>query len=514
MTESNRRARAILWKVALAPLAAAVVGSGFNIWFNVTHVEPLLSGTQHEAFQHTILLTNLLLYPAGLIGWLWIVFSIRPGLAAVLGSGEAESPERLEKTRARAINLPWHCVGILGAGWLACAPIFLLALSRKEEPMHDQLAPNLITSISIAAFITMTHAFFIVEVITQKLLFPVLFRYRSPTGIRGAVTLTLGRRGLMSVLAVSVCPIGCLLLLGSVEAAPGRSLEWFRLSVGALGIGCGLVNAWLLVPLVVAPINALSQASREVATGNLDVQIELRRADELGVLIEEFNRMVSEMRAKERLMKTFGMHVGEEAAREILARNPGLGGGEREVTILFCDIRGFTATCENREPAEVVELLNRFFTEMVDEVEGRHGGMVNKFLGDGFMALFGAGAEDHNHADRAIDAGSAMLSRLERLNGPEGLDPARDPLRVGIGIHTGMAIIGNIGSERRLEYTAIGDCVNTASRVEALTKELGRPLLVTEPTRRRASSASRLEPLGSHPVRGRAAELELFAVTG
>src|SRR5207253_1773965 len=135
-----------------------------------------------------------------------------------------------------------------------------------------------------------------------------------------------------------------------------------------------------------------------VADGRLDIEVSLRRADELGLLAAEFNRMVTELREKERLSRTFGLHVGRRAAEQILARDPGLGGVEQTITVMFVDLRSFTRRAETCPPAEMVRLLNRFLEVMVRIVESQHGGMINKFLGDGFVALFGIGPESDGHA--------------------------------------------------------------------------------------------------------------------
>jgi adenylate cyclase len=219
--------------------------------------------------------------------------------------------------------------------------------------------------------------------------------------------------------------------------------------------------------------------------------------------------MVMELREKQRLRETFGQHVGEAAAEQILALDPGLGGQERDVTVMFCDIRGFTAYSAGREPAEIVARLNDFLGTMVEIIEKQHGGMINKFLGDGFMALFGAGGSDPSHASRALAAGRDMLGSAATASPGTG-----KPFVIGIGIHSGPAVVGNIGSPHRLEYTAIGDTVNLASRVEGLTKETGTGLLVTRATRDRLPAGMELKSLGPLAVRGQPAPVEVFTLAG
>src|SRR5262249_27662085 len=164
------------------------------------------------------------------------------------------------------------------------------------------------------------------------------------------------------------------------------------------------VSALLIGRSVVQPVDELRVAAQAVAQGQFEIQVPLRRADEFGALMGEFNQMVNELREKEKLRQAFGAHVGRKAAEEILTRDPGLGGTEQEITVMFVDIRSFTELSAHLSPTKTVGLLNEFLRAMVDAVEGEHGGMINKFLGDGFMALFGIGQKDLDHADNALGA--------------------------------------------------------------------------------------------------------------
>jgi adenylate cyclase len=184
------------------------------------------------------------------------------------------------------------------------------------------------------------------------------------------------------------------------------------------------------------------------------------------------------------------------------------GGERRTITVCFTDIRDFTPMSESHTPEEVLRLLNLYFGRMCDIV-AEHGGVVNKFLGDGMLIVFGAPANQPDDAQRAMAASRAMLAEVTRMR-ERGEFPN---LRIGIGMHRGEAVVGNVGGMQRQEYTAIGDTVNTASRVENLTKVLGRSLLVTRECRE-ALGSERFEPLGSHTVKGRAQPLELFTLAG
>ena len=222
--------------------------------------------------------------------------------------------------------------------------------------------------------------------------------------------------------------------------------------------------------------------------------------------------MVRELRDKEKLRQTFGLHVGRRAAERILARDPGLSGVEEEITVMFVDMRSWTARASASPPAEIVEIMNDFFRVSVCAVEEEHRGMVNKYLGDGFMAIFGAGDSGSNHARDAVLAGCEILRAVKGLN-DELAAKERAPIQIGIGIHSGPAIVGSVGSPQRLEFTAIGNTVNVASRIQGLTKTVGRPLLVTEAVRDRAGDSFVFEELPPQEVRGIEGRVIIFAVT-
>jgi adenylate cyclase len=280
--------------------------------------------------------------------------------------------------------------------------------------------------------------------------------------------------------------------------------------VGMIGIVFGLISAWLLGRLVAEPVDLLRRSSQAVAEGDLKVRIGLQRADEFGTLIDQFNRMVSQLREKQHLERTFGRHVSYKAAEQILQRDPQLRGIEQQVTILFADLRNFTARCGDCTPQQTVSVLNLFLKEMAGIVEG-HGGIVAQFMGDGLMTIFGVVDNKLNHASSAVAAGREMLARLEHLN-MRLQDSGQTPLAMGIGIHTGPAVVGTIGSPERMDYTAIGDTVNLASSVELLTKQVGHPLLLTSATRDALPSAIGIRPLVPQLVPGRSASVMLYCL--
>jgi adenylate cyclase len=189
----------------------------------------------------------------------------------------------------------------------------------------------------------------------------------------------------------------------------------------------------------------------------------------------KFARAVEEATARERVTNLFGQHVSPSVVERLLDRSADAGGELRQICVMFLDIRDFTQFAQARRPDQVVELLNTTFAFMIEAID-RHHGIINKFLGDGFLALFGAPLDDPDAARNAVAAAREILCEIDR----RGQDGGDWRLRVGIGLASGQAVTGNVGSPRRKEFTVIGEVVNLAARLEQLNKELGSRLLVSD----------------------------------
>jgi len=223
-------------------------------------------------------------------------------------------------------------------------------------------------------------------------------------------------------------------------------------------------------------------------------------------------RYFREEKEKRELQGAFSKYVSGDVLKEIL-KNPTaitLGGEEREITVLFSDIRGFTTLSEKTTPKELVRILNKYFTAMTNEILKNHG-VLDKYIGDAIMAFWGAPLSDENQADNALLAAKGMVRKLEEVN--KELQAAGDPnIAVGIGIYTGPAVVGNMGSEERFDYTAMGDTVNVASRLEGLNKEHGTTLIIGESTKEKLKQNYNTESLGAVAVKGRKEPVKVYAV--
>jgi adenylate cyclase len=219
-----------------------------------------------------------------------------------------------------------------------------------------------------------------------------------------------------------------------------------------------------------------------------------------------------EGREKRKVKGLFGRYVSKDVFQQLLT-DPSLaelGGKRREMTVLFSDIRGFTAHSEKGEAEAIVATLNEYFSRMV-EIVFKHHGTLDKFVGDMVMALFGAPLNDASHADHAVDAAVEMVAELKALNAKWTAD-GKPPLDIGIGINTGEMIAGNIGSRAIMSYTVIGDAVNLGSRLESLNKDYGTRIIISDATRARLTGSHSIRPLGDVVVKGKTKPVAIFEV--
>jgi adenylate cyclase len=303
-------------------------------------------------------------------------------------------------------------------------------------------------------------------------------------GSRGIAPLGWGTRLLLTaVLALSVA-----LLMTSASVRVG-ALGTLALMTATVLASFGVFTRGIWAPLVV-PVLGMAAAG----VGGLAFQY------------------LVEGREKRQVKRLFSRYLSRDVYEQVLL-NPSLaelGGKRRDMSVLFSDIRGFTAVTERGQPEELVAQLNEYFSRMV-EVVFAHRGTLDKFVGDMVMALFGAPLDDPEHADHAVEAALEMVRALDDLNRKWAVE-GRPTLAVGIGINSGEMIAGNIGSERVRSYTVIGDNVNLAARLESLNKEYGTAVLISDSTARRLERRYDLRPLGSVVVRGKSVPVPIFEV--
>ena len=263
----------------------------------------------------------------------------------------------------------------------------------------------------------------------------------------------------------------------------------------------------LLSRSVLSPVRELVDATARVKKGDMSARVAVSSGDEIGQLARSFNEMLTGLEERERLRAAFGSYVSPDVAERVMAEGELLEGEDVEVTVMFVDIRNFTAFAERSTARETVSYLNDFFGLVVPIVE-RHRGHPNKFIGDGLMGVFGAPERLAGHASSALAAGREIAAAVEGRYG--------ERLRVGIGLNSGPVSVGSVGGGGRLEFTVIGDAVNVAARVEHLTRETGDTLLLTEATRCLLDGESlgglELDARGEVSLRGKSEPVPVYAV--
>jgi adenylate cyclase len=283
---------------------------------------------------------------------------------------------------------------------------------------------------------------------------------------------------------------------------PGRGLGFDVLVAVGVATTISLELTVLLSKSILRPIADLQRATQAVAEGRYDQALPVTTGDELGDLAASFNQMVKGLRERERIREAFGTYLDKEVAEYILSEGFSEEGVELEVSVLFCDVKDFTSFAAGADAQEVVACLNDLF-EIVVPIVARHGGHVDKFVGDGLLAVFGAPENYPNHAERAVRAAVEMAQKAN--------ERSREGLRIGVGVNTGPVVAGSIGGAGRLNFSVIGDPVNIAARVESATRKAESDVLITAGTAEHLGPDFEVEECGPIELKGIEEPMVLFA---
>ncbi len=427
-------------------------------------------------------------------------------------SGKYENAEVPVDVQRAVLNYPLYAATITALMWLINGSVYaFINLSWRF----------FIGIVGVGGVISTLLSYFTIELLWRPVL-PYFFPKGNLSAVR-AFRLSVFWRLLIAFLLIGVLPPLLLVNLSWQRAEsllhasnPTTILSNLRLLqnfILAFSLVASISLAFLITRGITKPLHQLQDAMDEVKNNRFETQVSVVTNDELGYLGERFNQMTAGLRQREMLRKILNIYVSPEVAKEALKSGTDLGGELVESSILFSDIRGFTGIAETMSPSELVILLNRYMSLMVDVIVS-NGGMVNKFGGDSLLALFGTPLNPQEaHAKQAVLSAQAMFDALDRFNGEQHAQAMPD-LKIGIGIATGTVVAGNIGGHTRIEYTVIGDTVNLADRLEEKTKEIEENLLISEETYRQASpdmslDARRLEEIN---VKGKNNRVVAYAI--
>ncbi len=314
-------------------------------------------------------------------------------------------------------------------------------------------------------------------------------------------------RSTLNTFVISLVPEDVILL-------PARKVRHGAFFFLGILISISLLGVFIFSMTITNPIEKLAGLIKVVAKGNFGVSARrvIRSKDEVGDLAKAFDNMTEGLKERDKVKTLFSKFHGSTITEDLLNKQVGVGGSNKQVTVFFSDIRGFTSFSESRTPEEVVGMLNEYFAIMVRIIQQNHG-IVDKFIGDAIMAVWGAPKTTSRDAQNAVRACLEMRRALGELN-QKRISKGQPPILIGMGLHTGPAISGTIGSDDRMEYTVIGDTVNMTSRIESSTKAFGTDLLVSEATAKVVGNEFALTKAGAAEVKGKSEPLNLYKVIG
>ena len=436
-----------------------------------------------------------------------VYFAATAGLMYVAGRRRFRPVERWvaeerqpdERERRLVLALPWRAASGAAAAWAGAALLFGV-ITATHHPVV--FVAGVVVGIVLAGLIS-TAVTFLLNERAMRPVFASAFAGEVPIGGPQRVLRTRPRLLVSWALGSGIALLAIPLAFVGRADSTGQDLLPPVVFLVAAGLFAGAVSTSAAARAISDPLERLRAAQQRVEAGSLGERVTVDDGGEIGLLQAGFNRMVDGLRERERIRAAFGTYLDRDVADHILSEGPSLAGEEVEVTVLFLDVRGFTGLAERLSAGAVVATLNRLFDLAVPIVHA-HGGHVDKYVGDGFLAVFGAPRPQPDHADQALAAALEIATAVERDFGAE--------LHVGLGLNSGTVVAGNVGGGGRLEFSVIGDVVNVAARVESATRQTGDTVLITDATR--ALLGTRTGDLRERPgvtLKGKSGEATLYA---
>ncbi len=386
-----------------------------------------------------------------------------------------------EKHKIKVLSTALYASLIGSTGWLLSIIINAFAFRKYTGELFYIKS---IVMLVVAVFITFMFSYYFIDFINRKFFIKRFFsagEHLSP--YIGKFNLSVRSKFSVLFISITVMPI---IFLAIFNLSLLQKFNYYDpvKNLLIIVISCIIVCftiTFFFMRTYKKPLLEMSSVVREIKLGKYESFVKVESVDELGFLAENINSTIISLKEKEFITETFGKMVDPNVRDYLLKGNITLGGEVKHTTVLFSDIRQFTSLSEKMTPAQIVSLLNEYFEVMTKCILDNRG-YVNKYIGDAILAVFGDPVKVEDHADAALNAAVSMMRELNNLN-TRFKERGLPELKFGIGIHTGEVLAGNIGSSSRMEYTVIGDAVNLASRVEALTKIYGTSALITEDTR-------------------------------
>ncbi|MDY6869521.1 MAG: adenylate/guanylate cyclase domain-containing protein [Actinomycetota bacterium] len=471
--EENQQRRRIRIQVILTflILVTNILGIGVSLLLNAIAI-PVPSVFSDAPAWLTWGVVPAYMLVALLFGTAWITSHVVRSLRWAI---EERTPTRADQHNV--FRAPWQVARMLLLFWGVGTALLTLLYGLQDSAF----IPRFLFAVGFPGIVVATACYLITEFALRPIAAQALEAGRPPRRFAHGV---MGRTMTVWLLSSGVPVLGILLL--AVFSLSMQNMSAAQVGVAVMIIAVvallfGLILMWLLSWLIATPVRVVRAALKNVERGDFDCQLVVFDGTELGELQRGFNKMVEGLRERERVRDLFGRHVGREVALAAEKEQIELGGEERHAAVVFVDIIGSTQMVTSRPASEVVELLNRFFAVIVDEVD-RHHGLVNKFEGDAVLAVFGVPVALDNAADEALAAARTIAERLSS----EVPD-----CQAGIGVAAGQVVAGNVGAKERFEYTVIGEPVNQAARLCELAKSVPNRLAASSDTVDAATDAER-----------------------
>ncbi len=493
-----------------------IVSNAFVLFVSNFVIGSLLyDQVNQEIFRKTILenarysfFVNILPFPVIMAG---IVFVSYPAFRIF---SRDQGDARYQLGLRRILNAPFN-IGLWSLfGWIYGNLTARVIYAVEGIPQGGIVLLRVFGISTVSGLLNFVLNYYLLTLINRRFYIPVFFPNGGLKDVPGVRNLSLRFNLEIFVLAVATGPILILgLSLLNMQGLIGfENRPPYSTSIGLiLGlVALGIFMSTLLARSLRRPLSNMRNAAQTIQGGDYSVKLPVDTTDEVGDLALSINEMAISLAEKEKIKESFGRAVDPRVRDYLLERGGEMGGFEVEATILFSDIRGFTSFSESHSAPEVVAWLNTYFERMAECVR-EHGGIVNKYVGDAILAVFNAPLPLANHTQAGVDCAFRMLEKLDELN-HELREKGIPEIHIGIGLHTGSVVAGNIGSRDRQEFTVIGDTVNTASRIESLCKKFQAPLLVSEAIFSAVGANSALRKLGFARVKGKAGELTIYGL--